>query len=769
MPKRSKWIEPVGLPVPNEFREAIGGHPIVAETLVARGYGSVDAAAAFMQPGRYQPAPAQQLPGVVTAVDRLLQAKSRGTRICVWGDFDVDGQTSTALFVEILRSLDFRVDYHIPNRERESHGVNREHLERIIDGGTQLVITCDTGIGAVEPVEYAGSRGVDIIVTDHHDLPDELPDAVALVNPKFLPNTHAFYELPGVGVAFIVAKCLVEALESDLDINASLDLVALGIVADLAMQVRDVRYLLQLGLERLRATKRVGLQALMAVSGVETPHLSEEQIGFVLGPRMNALGRLSDAAPAVEFLLSPDEEWAARFARRLEALNAERRQLSDAVYASATRMLEREPNPGKRAAIVLHNPAWPAGVVGLVAGRLAEEHRRPVILLTGSERELARGSARSVAGIDISAAIASQAHLLQGFGGHPMAAGLVMQSELMVDFVEGLDRFLRSVAPDGIAGPEIVIDAFLPLEFTSLEIAADLERLAPFGPGNPPLVLASKGLEVVKARTMGSNQEHRIVNVKAANGDPREVVWWNGSSTSLPQGRFDLAYHLRSSSFRGRRQVQIEWIASRSSELPSVTVKAQLLEVADYRFDRSPNATLMGIAGPGKLIWAEGPNPPDTEHCSRYGLKYATDLILWTTPPDLPTLLDALGTVQPQRVHLFLTNPEIRSPGDFLKTLAGMAKFAINQREGKFDLKTAAVALAHPVDAVIIGLELLADMAAMRISAKTEGLFLLSDVPGNKASQTAAEAQLEYLLREVSAFRAFLHKVDADWFRGLGR
>ncbi len=270
----------------------------MAQTLVRRGVTTPAAAVAFLDPDAYMPAPPDALPGMPRAVSRLWRAVRGGEPICVWGDFDVDGQTATALLVGTLADLGAHVTYHVPVRENESHGVNLPNLKRVIAEGARLILTCDTGIAAHEAVSYARSQGVDVIVTDHHSLPAVLPDAAAVVNPKLLPGDHPLADLPGVGVAYKVAEALYERARRTNEAARGLDLVALGIVADVAIQRRDTRYLLQRGLAALRATsgaQRLGLRALMETAELDPAWLSEEHIGFVLGPRLNAAGRLADA------------------------------------------------------------------------------------------------------------------------------------------------------------------------------------------------------------------------------------------------------------------------------------------------------------------------------------------------------------------------------------------------------------------------------------------------------------------------------------------
>lgn len=363
-----EWRDPQPVTVPAVLAHDVGGHPLIAETLVRRGFTTSAAALAFMNWHHYTPTSAYDLPDMDKAVERVQRAIRQREIICVCGDFDVDGQTATALLVSALRDLGANVVSYIPQRLTEGHGVHIPSLAQQIDGGARLILTCDTGIDEHEAVDYARTRDVDVVITDHHKLPDELPKAVAAVNSRRVPPEHPLRDLPGVGVAYK----LVEALAPDRDWTHLLDLVALGIVADVAMQHKDTRYLLQRGLAQLSSTKRLGLQVMMDLADVNRVSVSEDDIGFRLAPRLNAIGRLGDANPTTELLTTADKERARIIANQLEGLNAERRRLTDAVWRGVQAEVERDDRLLKHAALVVAHPEWHTGVVGIVANRCVE-------------------------------------------------------------------------------------------------------------------------------------------------------------------------------------------------------------------------------------------------------------------------------------------------------------------------------------------------------------------------------------------------------------
>jgi single-stranded-DNA-specific exonuclease len=773
----------------------------MATLLARRGAGIPSAARAFLDPSAYAPASPTALPGLSAAADRL-QAAIRGREpICVWGDFDVDGQTATTLLVSALTSLGATVTYHIPVRATEGHGVNLPVLAQIIDAGARLILTCDTGISAIEAAGYARARGVDLVITDHHDPPARLPDAYAIVNPKLAdpawslawqtPGTEAvpsdalppspLSSLPGVGVAYELAEELSRRSGRPEAAAGLLDLVALGIVADLAEVRADTRYLLQRGLRALHETRRLGLQVLMDNAELSPTRLSEDHIGFVIAPRLNALGRLADANASVEFLTTTDLTQARLIAADLEALNGRRKLLCDQVDAAAEAQLQRDPALQASAALVLAGPGWEPGVVGIVASRLAERHGRPVVLLAlpaPGSAEVARGSARSVAGINITAAIASQAALLQSYGGHPMAAGLSLAPDRVPEFRRGLVRAVEGLARQAEGAAGLLIDGELSLSDLSLDLAAEIEQLAPFGPGNPAPVWVSRGLAVRGGRALGRDGAHRLVIVEDAWGAAQEVIWWDGAGEPLPEGSFDLAYTVRSSDYRGVRGIQVTWVDARPTVETAVEVRLEI-EVVDYRGVAQPAGLLEGLrAQEDVAIWAEGAALTDqgagsllqhgspvrlpADVRSRYDLAPASRLAIWTAPPGPQELAAVLRRVRPEKVYLFGVEPGYSAPEAFLRRLAGLVKHALSGRPGGAHLAALAAATAAREATVRAGLAWLAARGLVSAAPSDDGFVRLTAGDGVVHPDLAQAAQrLEALLAETAAYRAYFGAADA--------
>lgn len=761
----TRWSEPPDIQAPPALRTAVGGHPLVAKILARRGITDSSVARAFLDPQYYQPTPPTELPGMERAAERLENAIDGGERICVWGDFDVDGQTATTILVSTLQDLGASVCFHIPNREQEGHGVNLPVLKEMIAQSVGVLLTCDTGITAHGPAAYAQEEGVDVIITDHHDLPPELPKAHAVVDPKLLPRTHALRELPGVGVAYKLAELLYNRAGRSDEARRHLDLVALGIVADVATQTGDVRYLLQLGLEALRHTERRGLRVLMEVSELNPELLTEEHIGFELAPRLNALGRLADATPSVDFLTTDDVERARILAHELDGLNARRKMMCDQVAQAAETQIERDPSLLEQGALVLSHPSWPGGVIGIVAGRLAERYHRPTILIAAPPGDLARGSARSIPGCDISAAIAAHGDLLEGFGGHPMAAGLSIQPERIPAFRRAVSRTVRASCADALTSqPVLEIDGYVPLSDLSLDFVEEIERLAPFGPGHPPLTLATRGLSLRSHTTVGRTDEHLKLLVEDEEGATQQVLWWRAEAADLPQGPFDLAYTVRASDYRGQRDVQVEWIDARPIEALDAEPRPEpsLIDVVDYRDVSDPQAELDQLQDrTAVVVWSEGKDA--VPGLNRDELSPSPALAIWTAPPGGPELRAALARVSPRVVYLFAVDAGLSRPESFVTHLARLAKGAISKGGGRVDLPAVAARTAHRQETVETGIAWLEAKGLVRVLEQRDDAVRLAPGDGSTTEDLSRIGErLRALLEETRAYRSYVARADAD-------
>jgi len=593
MPMRNsqiKWVFPEVFDIPSNFQSETGYSSVISQTLFRRGITSSELARGFLDPAFYQPTPAIQLPGLKHAADRLQSALSQNEKILVWGDFDVDGQTSTALLVSALRDLGCNVHHYIPNRAKESHGISTSSLATQIETYLpDLILTCDTGIDSFEPIEFSQNQGIDVIITDHHQLPPILPNAHSIINPNMLPSIHPLSSLPGVGVAYKLIEHLYSYYGRKVD--HLLDLVALGIVADVAPLSGDTRYLLQRGLPILRNTSRTGLQQLYNNAKLEESSINEDQIGFVIGPRLNALGRLADANSCVEFFTTSNHAVALSLAEELENLNIQRQELTEIIFQDAITKVEANPDlvEDYPILVLLGSPDWNPGVTGIVASRLVDRFHQPVIMLT-REGDYARGSARSIPGVPISDLIASASDILISYGGHPMAAGVKLQSDRVSEFRRTIAQNFEIIVGDILPSPKVIIDAALPFKSISVDFINDFLRLAPFGSGNPKLLFASRGVELVNDKTIGKEKNHRKLTLADSAGTLQDILWWNSIGIELPESTFDVAYSLALSKYNNQSQPQLTLKHFRDSEDTPILVKdkkeLELIELVLEKLDK---------------------------------------------------------------------------------------------------------------------------------------------------------------------------------------
>ncbi len=522
-----------------------------ASVLVRRGYGDPEEASKFLAgalPG-HDPA---LLGDTAKACETIRAAIAAGTRICVHGDYDVDGICATALAVLVLRELGAEVGWHLPSRFEEGYGVSGETLARLAEEGYGLILTVDCGITAVAEVEEAKRLGLDVIVTDHHRPGETLPDC-SIVATR--PSDYPFPELCGTGVVYKLAEALLgaEALEPQLD------LVALATIADVVPLVDENRALAIAGLRRLAHTQRPGLRALMASARVDPAAIDEGAVGFRLAPRINAAGRLCRPQAALELLLTENEDAARLLAAELEELNRDRQAVEERILRSAVAQVESWTEPERRRrAYVLADEGWHEGVIGIVASRLVERFNRPVVLIAGTDGDW-KGSGRSVASFDLHAGLAACADHLERFGGHRAAAGLSIKPEHVEQFAAAFAAHAESTLGDEDLRPLTIVDAVVPGRSLTLGLCAELRQLAPFGLGNPGVTLLVAGCELTELGAVGDGKHLRFRVVD--DGRPAGSAIAFGLGAQLDRfrriGTWDLAFRLQENRWNGTVSPQL--------------------------------------------------------------------------------------------------------------------------------------------------------------------------------------------------------------------
>lgn len=512
--------------------------PATARMLAARGFGDPARAREFLTPTLSGMLDPFLMAGMDAAVERLAQARQRQEQVCIYGDYDVDGVTATALLVSGLTALGLRVGYHIPHRMDDGYGLNSEALRAIRTQGVALCISVDCGVTALEEAQTCRAIGLDLIITDHHQPLEQLPEAVAVINPHRGDCSYPFKGLAGVGVAFNLLVALRARLrEQDVfsdngpDLRQWLDLVALGTVADVVPLVEQNRLLVASGLQRMSNGTRTGLSALKKVSGVSGA-VTAGQVGFRLAPRLNAAGRLESAVPGVELLLTDDRSLADRLAQELDEANNLRQGVEQAILQQAVGMVEAAGGVKGRYSIVLASHNWHPGVVGIVASRLVERYHRPTILLAIQEDGTAKGSGRSIPGFHLLEALHACADLLQRYGGHRAAAGAALPAERCDAFAQAFERAAASRLDAAGLTPTLSLDLELEPEELTVALVNDLQRLAPFGAGNPEPLICIRDLRVVERKVVGS--DHLRLRL-ARGGQYINAIAWRMAGRQLPE------------------------------------------------------------------------------------------------------------------------------------------------------------------------------------------------------------------------------------------
>jgi single-stranded-DNA-specific exonuclease len=554
---------------------------VVAQLLLSRGMADPLAARDFLAAklsGLHDP---DLLPGVLEAGERVLAALKAGRQIVVYGDYDADGMTGTALLYNALRLLGGDVRYHVPNRLDEGYGLNAAALTQLSQDGASLVISVDCGIGSCEEADLARRLGLELIVTDHHEFGERLPDAAVIVHPRLPGHEYPFPSLCGAGVAFKLAWSICRR-ESPSDrvtermrgyLVSAVGLAALGTVADVVPLVDENRIFVRHGLQSLREQPGLGMQALLEVTGLgDKRQLDSEDLAFMLAPRLNAAGRLGQARLGVELLTTDSTERARALAQYIHELNDQRTGLERSIYLAANKQVTERFDPTTDPALVLAGEGWHAGVIGIVAGRLAEKYHLPVVLISLDELRVkpGMGSARSPNRVNLHAALAACTEHLLAHGGHAAAAGLKIDPACVDAFREAFCEHVAGEVTEADRVAEIRIDAEAPLSQLTMQTVRQIEQLAPFGAGNPRPTLCATGVRLAEPpKRIGGGERHLSLRISQHSVSLRAIAFGQGDWADELAGceePLDIAYRPVINEFRGRRSVELQLVDWRPSQ-----------------------------------------------------------------------------------------------------------------------------------------------------------------------------------------------------------
>lgn len=688
-------------------------------------------------------------------VERLSKAIDEGEKIVIHGDFDADGVTSTSLLYRTFKYLGADVNYFIPNRETEGHGFDTKALVKLMTQvKPKVIISCDCGISDVDAVNFLNSFKIDVIITDHHEAPEVLPKALGIINPK-APNAldesltakqiESLTSLAGVGVAFKTAHALLEKYGKLEFISEILPYVAIGTVADLVPLIGENRYLVTKGLELISAGKHFGISQLLASAGYKG-QITSEQIAFGIAPRINASGRLDTVDSALKVLISDNKQEIQVAIQTLNEFNKIRQELCQNIFAEADEMVKKEGN--RNSAIVLFNKDWHIGIIGIVASMLVEKYYKPTFLMTYStETKQYRCSARSVEGINLYDAISMNSELLDGFGGHSMAAGLAF-SEEKASFEQvksALCKTVKEMSQGKDLKPFINIDLLLEPDDVTVDLVEQISQLEPFGQSNPSPIFALKNLKIKEKRLMGDNKNH--LRLKCIGGSSElTCIRWKDGDISLVQGDpLDIAFHPQINEFNGNTSVQLilddihsEYLKEEDN-LPKQKLfdhrkKTDILpQVNDYVKSSKQNILIFAESKP----ILDRLKPFDALYSrtiTRDSLRPCDALMLFDYPADKETFDRILNQTTPLAIHFMNYDLKYMDEEEFLNTVCKMLKFACHNNGGKVELRRCASFLGKSYKVFELLFSIFDDVGLIKIKEKNKDYYVvdfgeISDLP----------------------------------------
>lgn len=717
-------------------------------------------------------------------VERLSTAIDNGEKIVIHGDFDADGVTSTSLLYRTFKYLGADVNYFIPDREKEGHGFDTKALVKIMTQvKPKVIISCDCGISDVDAVNFLNSFKIDVIITDHHEAPEILPKAYGIINPKApdaldenltTKQIESLTSLAGVGVAFKTAHALLEKYNKLEFIPEILPYVAVGTVADIVPLIGENRYLVTKGLELISAGKHYGITRLLESAGYKG-QINSEQIAFGIAPRINASGRLDTVDAALKVLISDNKQEIEMAIQSLNEFNKIRQELCQNIFAEADEMVQKEGN--RNPAIILFNKEWHIGIIGIVASMLVEKYYKPTFLMTYSEEtKQYRCSARSIEGINLYDTISINSELLDGFGGHAMAAGLAFSEEKssFEQVKSALCKTIKEMSQGKDLKPFLNIDLELTPNDITLDLVDDISQLEPFGASNPSPIFAIKNLKIKEKRLMGENKNHLRLTCQAGNTEFNCIRWKDGDVSLVKGDTLDIAFHPQKNEFNGNTTIQliIDDIHSeylKEEELPKQKLydhrkKTDILpQVNDYVRTSKQNILIFAESKPvlDKL------KPFDTLYArtiTRDSLRPCDALMFFDYPADKETFDKILNQTTPLAIHFMNYDLKYMDEEEFLKTVCKMLKFACHNNDGKVELRRCASFLGKSYKVFDLLFSIFDDIGLIKIKEQNKDYYIIdftgdiTDLP--KALHSTKYAILADLLEECEEFQKSLLEDD---------
>lgn len=715
--------------------------PLVERLLATRGITNPDEVKEFLNPFEIKLTHPNAFLGMPKAVERIVSAIDNKENILIYGDFDADGVTSTALLLRTFKELCAKVDYFIPDREKDGHGLNSKALVKLMASKKpKLIITVDCGISDVEQVQFINSFKIDVIITDHHEAPETLPQAFTIINPKAQyaldENLSAkeishLTSLAGVGVAFKLAQAILEYYKKLDFVYDILPYVTVGTVADVVPLIGENRYFVAKGLQLISSGKHLGLKKLLESAGYNLEQgITSEHIAFGVAPRINASGRLDTVEDALKVLISDNKQEIEMSIISLNNFNKVRQELCENIFLEAEEMLKNgtpHPSPlpqGERGysdnAIILFNPKWHIGIIGIVASKLVEKYYKPAFLMTFSEEtKQVRCSSRSVEGISVYDVMSANSELFDGFGGHEMAGGFAFDAEKVT--FEEVKKALSSTIDEILDGKEMISTLKVDLQLEPNEVdgnlISDIERLQPFGASNPNPVFALNNLTLLQKKLIGSNKNHLKLVVEDSQNNTYDCIWWSKGDVSLSSGdKLDIAFCPQLNTFNGSTTIQLILqdihAENLDKEVESQQQKSKI-KIYDHRkktnifssvedYVKTSSLNIAVFAEEKAILDKLKPYKTLTKKVfNRQSAKKSDVIMFFDYPSSQEIFEEIIQKTSPDVLHFMHYEVRKTDEKEFLKTFSGMLKFAYSNRNGIFDLHRSASFLAQPKETII--------------------------------------------------------------------
>ena len=760
------------------------GSAITAGLLLQRGIDTVEKAKNFLNPDKMKISKPDAFVDMKKSVERIDRAIKNGEKIIIWGDFDCDGVTSTALMLKTLRFLGANVSYYVPTREFENHGLNTKALVKLIaKERAKLLITVDCGISNAEEVKFLNGFKTDIIITDHHEAPETIPDAFSIINPKApgsldenlpLDVIESLNYLAGVGVAFKLACALLEFYEKYDFVQELLPLVAIGTIADVVPLLGENRSFTTTGLKLISGGKNPGIQKLLKIAGYSPENINSENVAFGIAPRINAAGRLDTVENALNLLICDNDAQLEVYAQTLDNYNRIRQSLSDTIYEEAVEQLQNEPPSNS---IILFKEDWHVGIIGIVASRIVEKFYKPVFLMTKDQNTgFIRCSARSVPGVHAQKVIEENSSRLAGFGGHALAAGLFFSPE-KISFEElkkGLAASIDAIVEQNPIKPVVNVDIELSPDDLNFELMTEIEKLQPFGAGNENPFFAIKNLTLKQANIMGANQNHLKIFCTDDSGREFECVRWNHSKLNIPQGaKIDLAFYPKVNNFNGATTIQLD-----VQDIKSDAIKEESgLKLLDHRKKTGIFDQICDYLLSTKLktaIFSE--NREISKNLSKYkvmgerladriNLPVCAQVMFFDYPPSFEVLAAICRKSQAKVLHFMNFENKKIDEEAVLKNISGMLKYASNNRGGQVSLNEISGFLGITNEAAELCIDMFESLGMIEVLERTNDLIKLKFINAlgySKIKESELFDELKAELAKIYDFREFLASCDLD-------